>query len=251
MIEREDRGSVAVLRMARGKGNSVNIDFLEAMMAAVADIEVSPARAMVVTGQGRNFSAGVDLAAVSEGGRAYLERFLPVLSRAFKQIVTFPKPVVAAVNGHAIAGGCINMLAADYRLVALGDARIGLTELLVGVPFPAWAFEIARATIPPQHFASLCYTGRTLTPTEALAHGLADELVEQDQLLDRACAVAEQFAAVPAETFALTKRHWRQPLVEAAERRAAADDQRIVAVWCSDETQGHIRQFISNTIGRK
>ncbi len=248
MIEREDRGAIAVLRMARGKGNSLDIAFLDALVAELDAIERSPAQALVITGQGRAFSAGVDLPAVVAGGREYLERFLPALSRALERIALFPRPVVAAVNGHAIAGGYIIMMATDYRLLALSDARLGLTELLVGVPFPAWALEIARARTPRELLPELCYTGRTLLPTEAHARGLVEELVEQDRLLDRACEIAAQLALVPAEAFSLTKRHLSRPMVDAVRGRAEADDREVQAIWTSPAALANIRAFVERTL---
>jgi len=251
MIELEDRDGVTLLRMVRGKGNALNLELLEALDGALVQVEVEKSGPLVITGQGRSFSAGMDLPSVTGGGPDFLQQLLPALSRALRRLVLFPRPMIAAVNGHAIAGGAIIMLAADYRLLEIGGAQIGLTELAVGVPFPTWAFEIARAAIPREHFARLLYTAALVAPTEAHALGLVDELVEQELLLDRACAVARQLGAVPAETFAITKRQIRAPLIEAAERRAPTDDQAIIANWASETSQQAIRDFVARTIGQK
>ncbi|HEY2838774.1 MAG TPA: enoyl-CoA hydratase-related protein, partial [Pirellulales bacterium] len=225
--------------------------FLDALDAAFARVEADSAQPLVITGQGRSFSAGMDLPSITGGGVAYLQSLLPALSRALRRMVLFPRPLVAAVNGHAIAGGAIIMMAADYRLLALGEGRVGLTELAVGVPFPTWPLEIARAAIPREHFARLIYTAALVSPSEAHALGLVEEVIEQEELLDRAFAVARQLAAVPAETFAITKRQLRSPLVEAAERRAPSDDNEIFTNWSSEKTQQNIRSFIERTIGQK
>lgn len=251
MIEIEDRDGVTLLRMARGKGNALNVELLEVLDAALVRIEAESSLPLVVTGQGRSFCAGLDLPRITGGGAAYLQQLLPALSRALKRIVLFPRPLVAAVNGHAIAGGAIIMMAADYRILALGEARVGLTELAVGVPFPAWPLEIARAAIPREHFAKLIYTAALVSPSEAHSLGLVDEVAEQEELLERAFAVARKLAAVPATTFAISKRHVRAPLIEAAERRAASDDHEVFTNWASDTTQQHIRAFIERTIGQK
>ena len=205
MIEIEDRGKVRILRMARGKGNALNQDLLVALVDALDRLEASPARAGILTGLGRVFGAGVDLSALVEGGPEYVRRFVPFMLRGFERLATFPKPLVAAVNGHAIAGGAILALACDQRLLARGSARMGLTEVRVGVVFPVWALEIARFATPRQHFSTLICTGRTWPPEEALARGLVDELVEPERLLDRACEVAEELAAIPTDVFTATK----------------------------------------------
>ena len=142
MIERETRGEVAVLRLAHGKVNAIDVELLEELEEELTAAERSPARALVLTGRGTSFSAGVDLFRVVEEGRFYLELFLPVLSRALGRLFTFPRPVVAAANGHAIAGGAILAFACDHRIVADGPARIGVPELQVGVPFPCLPLEI-------------------------------------------------------------------------------------------------------------
>ncbi len=250
MIQHEQRGAVSILRMARGKGNSLNTDFLHALLAALDVEEASDATAIVFTGEGSSFSAGVDLPTVTAGGVEYLQTFLPALSRFLRRLALFPKPIVAAVNGHAIAGGAIGMLACDYRLVARGEARIGLTELLVGVAFPTWPIEIARHFIPPQHLQSLVYTGRTVLPEEALALGLVDELVEPEALLDRACAVANQMGKVSPDAFRYTKEQLRRPLIEAVERRQAIDDPIAAAIWSSPDVLRRIDAFVRRTIGR-
>src|SRR6201992_461123 len=97
---------------------------------------------VILTGAGRAFSAGVDLRALVDGGKGYAEKFVVALSKAFRAIFDHPAPVIAAVNGHAIAGGCVLAMCADVRLMSGGT--IGLTELAVGVPFPVTALEICR-----------------------------------------------------------------------------------------------------------
>ena len=250
MIEFEDRGTTTILRMVRGKGNALDIDFVVALDEALAKIERSPARAAVITGQGSAFGAGIDLPAILSGGPDYVRRFLPLMAGVFERFVLFPKPLVAAVNGHAIAGGAIIMLGCDQRLLARGTARVGLSEVQVGVRFPAWPLEIVRHTTPTEHFATIILTGRTWQPDDALRMGLVDELVDADRLIDRACEVAAEMAAVPPGTFADMKREVRRPMVEAA-RRGSAGDAAIVESWCTDEAMRSITAFAERNIKRR
>lgn len=251
MIELEDRGVVRVVRMAAGKGNAVNLDFASALIEAIIEVERSPAKAAILTGKGSVFSAGVDLPAILAGGADYVRKFIPALQQSFERLVLFPKPIVAAINGHAIAGGTILMLACDQRLLARGRSRVGLTEVRVGVEFPAWALETARFMTPPQHFSTLVCAGRTYEPDEALSRGLVDELVEPERLLDRAYEIADELAAIPAEAFAATKRSVRRPLVEAARRQAALEDPALIEKWCARETLEKMAEFAARTIGRR
>jgi enoyl-CoA hydratase len=250
MLAAEQHDSITVLRMVRGKGNALNTEFLNAIVQGLDQLERSTARGVVLTGEGQIFCAGVDLPAVTAGGAAYLQGFLPALTQFFRKLLLFPKPVVAAVNGHAIAGGCIGMLACDYRLLAQGNARIGLTELLVGVPFPTGALEIARFGIPARHLQEVIYTGRTYQPADALQRGLVDEVVPPDQLLPRAIDIARQLAEVPAETFHLTKRQLRAPLLETIAQRSQQNDAEVSRLWADPAIVQKIEQFVAKTVKR-
>jgi enoyl-CoA hydratase len=251
MIEFEDRGTVTVLRMARGKGNALNAELATALADALGRLERGPARAGVLTGQGNVFSAGVDLIALTEGGPDYVRRFVSQSLGVFERAATFPKPLVAAVNGHAIAGGAILTFACDQRLIARGKARVGLTEVLVGVPFPAWALEIARYTTPREHFSTLALTGRTWGPEESLARGLVDEVVDPEKLLDRACEVAAELGAISPPVFTATKLAVRRPMLEAAREQAAKTDVAVLQHWLSPETLRQVAKFAEQAIKRK
>src|SRR5690606_15976287 len=140
VLERDDVDvegvPVAVLRMAHGPVNAMDLELCQALSERFSDLADDPARAVVVTGSDRAFSAGVDLKRATAGGDAYIDEFLPALADAFRAAFELPKPLVAAVNGHAIAGGCVLAACADVVLMAEGTARIGVPELRVGVPFP-------------------------------------------------------------------------------------------------------------------
>jgi len=103
VIEASERDGVALLRLSDGKANAMSLDFCEALTARFA--AVSSARAVVLTGTGEIFSAGVDLVRLLEGGAPYIRKFLPALSTMLVTVFSHPGPVVAAINGHAIAGG--------------------------------------------------------------------------------------------------------------------------------------------------
>jgi len=248
MIEREERDGVVILRLAHGKASALDIELLEALEGALE--AASDARAVVLTGTGAIFSAGADLLRVHDGGADYVARFLPALKHGIEALFGYPKPVVAAVNGHAIAGGCILAAACDYRLMARGGGRIGVPELVVGVAFPAMALEVMRFAVPDGRLQEIVYTGRTYEPDAALERGLVDELAEPDALADRALEVARQFAAVPAAAFAHTKRHLRGETLARARALGEANDAAASEVWSSPATHAHIRAYLDRTIGK-
>jgi enoyl-CoA hydratase len=142
------------------------------------------------------------------------------------------------------------MLACDQRLLARGTARIGLTEVQVGVTFPAWALEIARFTTPPEHFASLICTGRTWTAEQALARGLVDELLEPERLEERAFEVAKELGALMPTTFKTVKLAVRREMIEAV-KRTAPGDAAVTDYWCSREVLAQMASFAEQNIKRK
>jgi enoyl-CoA hydratase len=180
-------------------------------------------------------------------GPDYAQAFVPVLTELFEVVFDFPKPVVAAVNGHAIARGCVLACAADHRIMAIGSGRMGIPELHVGVPFPTLALEIMRLISPSQHFQELFYGGATVLPEEALRRGLVDELVEPTQLMDHALAVAEHFLEIPAPAFALTKRQIRQPIHERNQAAFADFEATVQQLWTQPETHVAIRAYAERT----
>jgi len=128
--------------------NAIVPELLEDLIAALQAADSDPSVcAVVLTGSGPSFSAGVDLKRIVEGGPRYVERFLPALSAALLAVFDHAKPVVAAVNGHALAGGCVLAAACEMRLMSGGT--IGLAELAAGVPFPTVPLEVMRHAVGP------------------------------------------------------------------------------------------------------
>lgn len=251
IVEREDQEGIAILRMNRGKVNALDVELLRALVLALDAVEASEAGAVVLTGAGPAFSAGVDLFRLLEGGPGYVREFLPLLDAAFLRLVSFPKPTVAAINGHAIAGGHLLMACCDRRVMAKGTGKLGVPELVVGVPFPPLALEILRATLAPDLLQDLVYSGRTVGPEEALARGVVHELAEPEGLAAAALARAMQLAAVPARSYQMTKREILAPALERAERLQAEVGDELTSIWVSPESAEVIRSYLARTVGRR
>jgi len=239
-IHRRDDG-IAVLRLAHGKVNALDVDLLEAIIVAFG--EVADAPAVVLTAEGSTFCAGVDLVRIQESTATEIEYFLDALSRALLTVFTHPRPVVAAVNGHAIAGGCVLAIAADVRLMSGGS--IGLTELNVGVAFPTAALEIARHAAGAQAQA-LILSGRLIEPAEAVEVGFIDWVVEPDDLLDAAIAEARSLGQIPAETYETTKRQLHGPAMAAIAREYEIYDARVSHTWTSDGGRAALSAFVES-----
>jgi enoyl-CoA hydratase len=247
MIERSQHEGILTVRLAHGKASALDVELLDALLRELDGV-AEDVRALILTGTGSIFSAGVDLFRLTQGGADYVRRFLPLLSRFVRALFAFPRPVVVAANGHAIAGGCVIVLAADIRLMAEGAGRIGVPELLVGVPFPAAALEVVRFAVPRNKVQSLICTGRTLPPQEALTAGLVDEVVAPDNLLTRAQEIARQLALIPPQAYRLTKQSLRAEALERIDRASEPQEQAVLEVWSAAETHTHIREYLARTV---
>ena len=248
MISHEQRDDIAILTLAHGKANLLDVEFCRAVAAALDECAVSSARAAVIIAEGTIFSAGVDLRRLVDGGHRYAEEFLPALGHAFDVAFAFPKPLVAAVNGHAIAGGCILANAADRRLMARGTGRIGVPELLVGVPFPTVALEIMRQHVPPPHLAALIFSGETVVADRAVELGVVDAAVDPDRLLDEAVGAAKAMAALPPAAFAITKKQLRAPALARIREGRERFDAAIHEYWAAPGTLDTVRAYVQRTL---
>lgn len=249
MIERDDRDGIRVLRLAHGKVSAIDIELGEALTQEIRDAAAAPIGAVIVTGSGSSFSAGVDLYRVVKDGPEYARRFLPVLDAFLHAALTCPKPMIAAINGHAIAGGCILAACCDHRIMVDGSGRIGVPELAVGVPFPALPLQIMAARLDDSALRDLVFTGRTVQADEAKALGLIDEKCPAGMLIDRAREAAQRFAAIPAAAFALTKEAFYTPVLERAKSLSGLDT-RVAHEWMQQHTYDTIRSYLDRTIKR-
>ena len=248
MIDIKTQAGIAVLTLTHGKANALDIELCEALTARFQELRGSDAKAVVLTGQGKIFSAGVDLIRLSEGGAASVRKFLPALHKLYDTVFYHPKPVVAAINGHAIAGGCVLACCADRRIMANDGGRIGVTEMLVGVPFPALAFEIMRHATPPYFFSETILSGATFAAEVAAHRGWVNEAVEPALVMERAIAAAQSLAALSPAAFAQTKMQIRQAVTERMTQSGEATDKAVTAIWTAPETLHYIRDYVARTL---
>jgi enoyl-CoA hydratase len=239
------------LRLESGKVQALDLELTTALTHEIVCAAAEGTPPLVVTGTGSSFSAGVDLFRVLRDGADYVARFLPALGQALTKLFTYEGPVVSAINGHAVAGGALLAWCGDLRVMADGNGRIGVPELRVGVPFPAAAVEILRFATGGRGVQALAYVGGTMTPHEALAASLVDEVVASGGLNDRAQALAATLASIPSASFRLTKRALRGPHMEALGREGAAVDDEVLRIWQAPETAAAIRAYLERTFGSR
>jgi enoyl-CoA hydratase len=227
----EDRDGVALVRIDRPPANALDPELLEQGHAVLSRLAEAEPAALVLTGRDGFFSAGVDLKVAptldADGQRAMVEG----INRLFAGWYGFPRPVVCAVNGHAIAGGLILALCGDHR-VGSTEGRLGLTELRAGIPYPAVAMAVVRAELTPSVARQLVLRAELIEPPQAREWGLVDELAAPPDVVPRALDVAAELGALPGGAYATIKRQLRGGVLEAA--LAAGDGP--AADWLNPET---------------
>ncbi len=232
-VERD--GEVALLRIDRPPVNALELGIATELGRRLAEVEESDAGAIVLTGGGACFSAGLDLKVVPRYGPEEQRAMIAAANRLLSRLYSCPRPVVAAVNGHAIAGGFVVALACDYRVAVAAGAKLGLTEARAGIPFPAAAMTILRAELAPDAARRLTLFARNVDPPTALAYGAVDELVPAARVLERALAVARDMAAVPRETYARIKRQLRADVMARLEEIVGGGGDPLLAAWLGSE----------------
>lgn len=209
--ELEDR--VARVCLDDGKANAIGPSTLEELEACLDRAESDGAGALLIAGRPGRFSAGFDLAAMT-GGRETMVQLVTGGGRFLGRLLLEPRPVVIACTGHALAMGALMLLAADHRIGAAGEFKIGLNEVAIGMAMPRWGVELARHRLSPTQLDWRLVLGQTGTPEEAVAAGFLDRLVAPEHLLQEAMITARRLAELRRGAVAGTKERLRRELVE-------------------------------------
>ncbi|MEW6443008.1 MAG: enoyl-CoA hydratase/isomerase family protein [bacterium] len=236
MARIEITGTTAVLTLAKPPVNAFDLDLVRDAEECLVQAEANPeVRAVVITGQGRCFSAGLDLKTVPYYGPAEQRRMVEELNRTVAWLYGFPLPTVAAINGHAIAGGFILAIACDYRIGCSDPCRLGVTESRVGIPFPLSTMEVLRAELSPAAARSMTLVGRTFGPQEAVTAGVLDEICPGPDLLARAKEAALGFSAMPREAYGKIKRQLRAEALARMEDGIRSGSDPLLKMWIAEE----------------
>ena len=213
-------GSVALIRLDDGKVNALNAGLIDGLWSAL-DAAEADAGAVVLAGRPGVFCAGLDLRVMRDRGQAAID-LLHRGTDLFLRFAEFPRPVVTACTGHALAAGAVLLLCSDVRIGTTGNFRIGLNEVTIGLALPDLVVNLARARLSPRHFTLACNTGQVYTPAEAVGVGFLDRADSSDPTGDALRVAAELDQRLDRDAFARTRRATCRGLAEAIIRNAGA-----------------------------
>ena len=241
-LEIED--GLGIMRISRGHGNAINRDLAEGLAGAIREAEANDTlRGLLFAASGKLFSPGLDLRELIELDRTGMKEFLDSFNAAFVELHSFSKPMVAAMHGHAIAGGFLLTLTADWRILKQG-AQVGLAEIKVGVPFPFAIALILRDAVPRACLEEVALLGKNYLDHEALQAGLVNELLEAEKFEESCKRRLAAMAAKDPKAFAISKRYLRSRTTDRIRTAGSRHDDEWLDSWFSPATQERIRDLV-------
>ena len=244
MVNVHDEGAVRVLEMAHGGANAIGPGFVDALRGAIAGAASSEeVRGVVLaSASARFFSIGFDLPALLPLDRPAMAGFFWEANALWRDLLTAPKPVVAAIERHAVAGGCITALCCDYRIVEEGRVLLGVNEIKLGLPNPLLADSALRALLGGRAARDVIAMGEFHGPEAALAIGLADAVAPQGQARARAVELAARLGETNA--YAAIKRIRTAPVLDEYERWGGIEDEAFLDLWFSADTRRRLDEAL-------
>lgn len=244
----ERDGALGILRLDKARGNAIDDALLADLTAWAAEANADEALrgVLLASAHPKLFCPGLDLVSLIDRDREAMRDFMARFAQAVWGLFGLLRPVVAAINGHAVAGGCILALTADYRVMARGAGQIGLNEVRIGVPLPWSVVQLLRATIPASSVAQVALLGRNFADEEALRVGLVDGLADRDELEQVALARLAEFAEKDPLAFGATKGWMRSQAVAAMKAHEADTADVWLDAWFSAPTRERLRQMVDS-----
>jgi enoyl-CoA hydratase len=249
-VNLEVDGGIGTIRLNRPPMNALDARVQEEIRAAAHEVSSrSDVRAVVIYGGPKVFAAGADIKEMATMSYVDMADRSLALSAAFSSVARIPKPVVAAVTGYALGGGCELALCADRR-VAADNAKLGQPEILLGVIPGAGGTQRLARLVGPAKAKDICFTGRFVGAEEALRIGLVDEVVPAEETYDAARRWAEQFVSGPAYALRAAKEAIDQGLSVDLDTGLAIEAQKFAALFATEDRTIGMQSFIDNGPGK-
>lgn len=240
----EIRDRIAEVALERGKVNALTEAVVEELAARLGELAEAPeVGAVILTGRGKFFSFGFDIPELLAYTKDEFIRYLTKFTGAYRRLWEYPKPVVAALNGHTVAGGCMLALACDARLLAAGGGKVSLNEITFGASVFAGSVEMLRFAAGDRGAEEVLYAGAMLPAEDALRLRLVDRVVPASHLAHEARELAARLGDRDPVAFASIKRLIRRPVLDATVAREAASIREFADIWYSPSTRAKLQEI--------
>lgn len=240
----ETRQKIATVVLKRGKVNALNGEVVDELRKCLGALEVDQnINAVVLTGYGKFFSFGFDIPEFLSFTKEKFTKYLINFTDLYAYLFLYPKPVVAALNGHTIAGGCMLALACDNRVMADGKGKISLNEIAFGSMVFAGSTEMLRFWVGSANATKVLYSGAMYSAEDAMRVGLVDSVLAEESLMVEARNIATDLASKHLPAFAGIKTLLRKPIVEDMKKRERESIREFVDIWYSEPTWANLQKI--------
>jgi len=241
-VEVKTAEGIATIILNRGKVNALNDMVVDELRAILQESEVDQdIKAIVISGYGKFFSFGFDIPEFLSFTKEEFTNYLTKFTDLYTYLFLYPKPVVAALNGHTIAGGCMLALACDNRVMVAGKGKISLNEISFGSSVFAGSTEMLRFWIGSANATKVLYSGAMYSAEEAMSLGMVHEVLTEDKLMGQARRIASDLASKQSPAFANIKSLLRKPTAEVMMQREKASIREFVDIWYSEPTWANLK----------
>ncbi len=244
MIETDYCGKVAIIKLNRGVINSLNLKLIKELAKILKKEKANSAvNSLVLTSSNEKFfSIGFDIPYLIKLKKKDFRVFYRAFNRLSLELYTYPKPVIAAITGHATAGGCILAICCDYRLIAEGRKLMSLNEVELGVPVPYAADRILRELVGFRNAREIMGTGEFYESEQLLQMGVVDEVLPLKQVLKKSIEKAKMLGSLPQQAFTIIKNNRTETVRAQAEKYQKKEEGIFIDCWYSKEAQKRLRK---------
>jgi len=244
LISVEFLDKVALINFSHATTNAINLELITELRRLLGEINANPdIKGLVLTSNNQKFfSIGFNIPQLYDLSPEEFTGFYQSFNQTCIELLVFPKPTIAAITGHAIAGGCILTLCCDFRMIMDGHKLMGLNEVKLGVPIPYPAACILPHIVGHQNARTITFTGDFYPPLEAQKMGLVDEIMPPEELIHACITKAAGIGSTSAESFGIIKNNLIQPIVRVIQEGSAQQDQRFVEQWFMEATRKRLQE---------
>jgi len=242
---------IAVITLDRGRSNPINHQMIKELAACMSDLENDDqVGGVILTGKPGFFSSGVDLMEAYDYDQQQSREFWADFFTLQTTLISFKKPMVAAITGHSPAGGCVLAICCDYRVMAEGEYIIGLNEIPVGIIVPEGIFKVYAFWIGKHKAYQFLLEGKLVNVNEALKIGLIDEVCPAENLMIQAEKKVRTYMQFNPVTWSQSKLNLRQKLISGGDTDQNTTLDQMQAQWWAPETRANLEMIIQNLKSR-
>ena len=237
-------GGISTVTLERGKVNSLNEEVVDELQEAFENMEKDgDVKVVVIKGEGKFFSFGFDIPGFMDHSKEEFRQYLSKFTKFYTYLFLYPKPVIAALNGHAIAGGCMIASACDYKIMAEGKAKISLNEITFGSTVFAGSVEMLKYAVGAKYAEEILYTGKMYNAEEAYKINLVDETITEEYFDEHVKSIAAEFLKKDSAAFYNIKKLLRKSVYEEMIKREEESIDEFIEIWYSTETRDKLKEI--------